>query len=89
MNDVLAHADIKVSEYYAGGANSAKYESLMPFGGRAFGQLASIQPDDNCQIAQIGERLIVLPEDLDLHEHVGHRIGICRIEGQYHIRRLP
>ena len=65
-----------------------RYEHLHPIGGRAFGQLASIQPCDACQLAEIGGRLIVLPEALDLRAHVGHKIGICRIEEQYHIRRL-
>jgi hypothetical protein len=60
--------------------------------GRAFGLLISIQPDEDCQIARIitrtGERLIVLPLDLDLSSHVGMRIGLTLIDDKFLCRRL-
>jgi hypothetical protein len=55
---------------------------------RAFGLLSAIQPDDDCQLARIGERLIVLPSDLDLSAHLGQRIGIVRIDDKFLCRRL-
>lgn len=56
--------------------------------GRAFGFLSSVQPAEGCQIAQIGERLMVLPEDLDLSQYIGRRIGMMRYEDRILIRRL-
>jgi hypothetical protein len=56
--------------------------------GRAFGLLSSIQPAEECQIAQIDERLIVLPKDLDLSEHIGKRVGLMRYEDRILVRRL-
>ena len=55
---------------------------------RAFGLLSSIQPAEDCQIAQIGTRLLVLPQDLDILGYLGQRIGLIRVDGQYLIRRL-
>jgi hypothetical protein len=55
---------------------------------RAFGLLASIQPVEDCQLAQIGQRLVVLPQDLDLSGHIGQRIGLIRVDEKYLIRRL-
>jgi hypothetical protein len=58
--------------------------------GRRFGLLSSIQLllEEDCQIAKIGERLVVLPIDLDLSEYLNQRIGMVRIGHKYHIRRL-
>lgn len=56
--------------------------------GRAFGILFSVQPAEDCQIAQIGERLMVLPGDLDLSQYIGQRIGMMRYEDRILIRRL-
>jgi hypothetical protein len=56
--------------------------------GRAFGLLSSIRPAEDCQIAQIGQRLIVLPCDLDISGHVGQRIGLILVDEKYCIRRL-
>lgn len=56
--------------------------------GRAFGVLSSIRPDDDCQIVLIGERLIVLPADLDMSGYVGQRIGLIRVDDKFLCRRL-
>lgn len=56
--------------------------------GRAFGQLTCLQPAEECQIAWIGARRIVLPQDLDLSAHLGQRIGLILVDEKYLIRRL-
>jgi hypothetical protein len=56
--------------------------------GRAFGLLQSVECAEDCQIAQIGERLIVLPQDLDLSEYLGQRVGLIKIDEKYLIRSL-
>ena len=56
--------------------------------GRAFGLLTSVQHAEECQLAQIGERLIALPEDLDLSGYLGQRVGMMRYEEHILIRRL-
>jgi hypothetical protein len=56
--------------------------------GRAFGLLQDIQPAEDCQLAQIGQRLIVLPQDLDLSEYLGQRVGLIRIDEKYLVRSL-
>lgn len=68
-------------------AMRATPEKLHNFG-RAFGLLSDIQPAEDCQLARIGKRLIVLPQDLDLSGHIGHRIGLILADGQHLIRRL-
>jgi hypothetical protein len=55
--------------------------------GRAFGLLSSVRQEEDCQIAQIGNRLLVLPADLHLSEYLGHRIGLMRYEDRFLIRR--
>ncbi|MCX6677390.1 MAG: hypothetical protein NTU95_05535 [Methanothrix sp.] len=54
--------------------------------GRVFGLLASIRPDEECQIAQIGKRLVVLPQDLGLLGYLGQGIGVVKIDENYHVR---
>ena len=56
--------------------------------GRAFGTLISVRQEEDCQIAQIGSRLLVLPADIQLSEILGQRIGMMRYEGRFLIRRL-
>jgi hypothetical protein len=56
--------------------------------GRAFGLLSSIQPAEECQLAQIGDRLMVLPDDIDLSQYLGQRIGMMRYEDRILVRRL-
>lgn len=56
--------------------------------GRAFGLLSSIEPAEDCQLARVGSRLIVLPSDLLLSGHVGQRIGLIRVDETYLVRRL-
>jgi hypothetical protein len=53
-----------------------------------FGLLVSIQPDEECQIAQIGQDLIVLPQDLDLSGYVGKSIGMIRVDFERYCVRL-
>ena len=53
-----------------------------------FGKLFSIEPDDDCQIAQIGEFQVVIPQDLDLAGYIGQRIGMAYIQGKYYVRRV-
>lgn len=55
---------------------------------RRFGLLYGIWPSEGCQIAKIGESLVVLPPDLALSGLMGHRVGLVRIDDQYLIRRL-
>ncbi len=59
---------------------------------RRFGLLVSIQPAQDCQMALIvnrfGEHLVVLPQDLDLSGYVGKRMGLTRIDNEYHVRGL-
>jgi hypothetical protein len=50
--------------------------------------LYGIWPSEGCQIAKIGESLVVLPPDLALSGLMGHRVGLVRIDDQYLIRRL-
>ena len=52
-----------------------------------FGKLFSIEPDDDCQIATIGQCAVVLPMDLDLSGHMGHRIGVACILGKFYVQR--
>lgn len=55
--------------------------------GRAFGLLACIESAEDCQLARIGTRLIVLPADLTLSGYVGQRIGLIQVDGKYLVRR--
>ena len=55
---------------------------------KAFGHLFSIQPIEGCQIAQIDDRLIALPQDLNLAEYIGQDIGLMRYEDEVLVRRL-
>jgi hypothetical protein len=56
--------------------------------GRMFGLLVSIQPDEECQIAQIGQDLIVLPQYLDLSGYVGKSISMIRVDFERYCVRL-
>ncbi len=52
-----------------------------------FGKLFSIEPDEDCQIAQIGEFQVVIPQDFDLSSYIGQRIGVAYVLGKYYVRR--
>ncbi len=52
-----------------------------------FGKLFSIKPDDDCQIAQIGEYQVVIPQDFDLSSYIGQRIGVACIDGKFYVQR--
>lgn len=52
-----------------------------------FGKLFSIKPDDDCQIAQIGEIQVVIPQDFDLSSYIGMRIGVACICGKFYVQR--
>jgi hypothetical protein len=55
---------------------------------RAFSHLISIQQEKDCQIAQIGSRLMLLPANLRLSEYLGQRIGMMRYKDRIPIKRL-
>lgn len=57
-------------------------------GSRVFGPLHSAQPSEDCQIARIGERDVVLPADLDLSSFIGSRIGLVKIGEECRVRGL-
>ena len=77
-------ADCVPASSFSAGSGPEKLHKL----GRAFGLLSSIQPAEECQIAQIDKRLIVLPKDLDLSEHIGKMVGLMRYEDRILVRRL-
>jgi|GEM_PF-6429657 hypothetical protein len=52
-----------------------------------FGVLSAIEPDEDCQIAQIGECQVVIPQDLDLSSYIGQRIGVACIDGKFYVQR--
>ena len=57
---------------------------------RAFGFLEDIRSEDeDCIVAKIGRREIVLPAAIepDLRPLIGCRIGMVRIENKYLVRR--
>jgi hypothetical protein len=60
--------------------------------GRVQGLLAEIQPAEECVIARVvnrlGERHIVLPQDLDWSSYLGQQIVMMRLDDQYLVRRV-
>jgi hypothetical protein len=67
--------------------DGARPEKLSPDAGRAAGLLAGITvPEEDCQVAQIGKRRIVLPLSLDLSAYQGKRIVMLRLGQDYHVR---
>ncbi|OPY49339.1 MAG: hypothetical protein A4E49_03162 [Methanosaeta sp. PtaU1.Bin112] len=63
---------------------------LSPLCGMVHGLLQIVEPADGCVIAAFhcnaGDVRVALPEGLDLP--VGLRIGICRDDDRYIVRRL-
>ena len=68
-------------------ADSAVPEKLHHLG-RAYGLLSSVRVEEDCQIARINRRLIVLPADLDLSSHIGRCIGMMRYEDRILIQSI-
>jgi len=56
--------------------------------GRVFGLLQSIRIEDECQIARIGEKDLVLPMTPDLSSHISQRIGLAMIGETLYVRGL-
>jgi hypothetical protein len=67
------------------------YPEVLRHCGRSQGLLVSVEPAEECQIAQIvnqlGVRRIVLPQDLDLSGYIGQRIVMLRIDDKYYVRK--
>ena len=68
-------------------ADRAVPEKLLHLG-RAYGQLLSVEREEDCQIARINRRQIVLPADLDLSAHIGRCIGMMRYNEKILIRPI-
>ena len=62
-------------------------QQILHDNGRFFGLLRSFEQAEDCQIATIGDCRVILPPELDLSSHQGHRIGIACIAGQCYVRR--
>ncbi len=76
--------------YRSGGAARMTPASPLHDNSRIFGKLISIEPDDDCQIAeivQIKTDRVAIPLDLDLSAYIGQRIGMAYILGKYYVRR--
>lgn len=69
-------------------STSPSPEVLCYIGGRAFGLLSDLQAYEDCQIATIEQRHIILPTYLDLKPYLGSRIGMVRVEEEYLVRKL-
>lgn len=55
---------------------------------RTYGLLSSVRTEEDCQIACINRRLIVLPADLDLSAWVGKCVGMMRYNDRVLIRPI-
>ena len=63
-------------------------QQILHDNGRFFGLLSSINQSEDCQIATIGDCRVILPAELDLSSHMGHRIGVACVAGQFYVRRV-
>ncbi len=53
---------------------------------RRFGILHGVQKAEDCQIACIGKREVVLPADLQLKPWLSKYIGIVKIDDQHYVQ---
>jgi hypothetical protein len=58
--------------------------------GRAFGLLSAIKQDDECIIAAIGKRQVVLPEEMQarLEPYLNRSIGLAQFDDEFYIREI-
>lgn len=68
-------------------ADRAVPEKLLHLG-RAYGLLSYVRREEDCQIARINRRQIVLPADLDLSAWVGKCVGMMRYNDRVLIRPI-
>ena len=73
--------------YRSGGAARMTPASPLHDNSGIFGKLFSIEPDEDCQIAQIGDCQVVIPQDFDLSSYIGQRIGVAFIDGKFYVQR--
>jgi hypothetical protein len=55
-------------------------------GDAAFGVLSSLSQAEGYQLAQVGKRLIMLPQELDLTGYIDQRIGLLKIDQEFLVR---
>jgi hypothetical protein len=69
--------------------NSERPEKMLHCS-RAFGLLSDIEQNDECIVATIGKRKVVLPEEMQarLEPLLNKRIGLARFYDEFCLREL-